>query len=309
MTILKNKIKAYSNQIGIDLIGFTKAEMNIELTKRLELQAKLDFISPYQKRSIKEKTDPKLLMPEAKTIIAIALAYPHTCLELDQLSPATAYFSSCSWGLDYHFVLREKLEQLANFIRKDRPHLKYKIAVDTSPLCDRTIAYQAGLGFFGKNNLLINPQYGSYIFLGSLITNLDLPVDKPIADECLNCNLCIMACPTGALNETGILNAKRCLSYLTQKKGVLTKEEQALMTNCIYGCDLCQRVCPYNKNNSDWHQEFQPSGVEFVSIKEYSSLSSKKFKEKYGHLAGSWVGAQTINRNLYICKEKLDKDY
>jgi epoxyqueuosine reductase len=151
--------------------------------------------------------------------------------------------------------------------------------------------------------LLINPKYGSYIFLGSLLTNLDIEIDKPMKERCSNCNKCIEACPTKALNDSDILNANKCLAYLTQKKD-LTDEESKLLNQCIYGCDICMSVCPYNKNNNDQHQEFTPTGIEFIDTNKYNDLSNNNFKKKYGKLSGSWRGAKVINRNINLYKDK-----
>jgi epoxyqueuosine reductase len=303
--MLKNKIINYSKRIGIDVIGFTSIKIVPELTEKLKLQEQLDYSCEFQKGTIEERTNPKLLMDNVKTIIVIALGYSKTCNQLKNLTNEEVYFSSSSWGQDYHLVLHTKLNKLATYIKKEVSNFEYKIIVDTSPLCDRTIAYQAGLGFFGKNNLLINEKYGSYIFLGSILTNLDLKPDQPINKSCLNCNKCINACPTGALNNNGVLNSKKCLSYITQKKGEITKQEQQLMNNCIYGCDICQQVCPYNNQNNNKHAEFNPTGVEFINVNMYEPLSNKSFKLKYGHLAGAWRGPKIINRNIEIYQQKL----
>jgi epoxyqueuosine reductase len=302
--VLKDKIINYSKEIGIDLIGFTDASINEQLKEKLILKDKLGYNSSFEKGSIEERTNPKLLMEDSRTIIAIALAYSKTHPKKESLKEEEVYFSSSSWGIDYHKVIKDKLTLLVDFIKKEVPNFHYKIVSDTSPLCDRTIAYQAGLGFFGKNNLLINPKYGSYIFLGSLLTNLRLDIDKPLTLNCSNCNKCLNACPTGALNENGVLNTNKCLSYITQKKE-LTEEESKLINQCIYGCDICMSVCPYNKNNNKIHEEFLPDGIEFININEYEPLSNRKFKRKYGHLSGSWRGPKIINRNIRLYKDKI----
>lgn len=302
--MLKKEIINYSKKLGIDLIGFTTVVMVPELKVKLEKQAQLNYSCEFQKGEIKEKINPSLLMANAKSIIAIGLGYPRTAPALEQITKNDVYFGSSSWGIDYHKVLKQRLEGLATYIKQKSPNFEYKIIVDNSPLCDRAIAYQAGLGFFGKNNLLINEEYGSYIFLGSLLTNLELEPDVPLNKTCLECNRCLNSCPTGALTEMGLLDSKKCLSYLTQKRGELTMAEKELMNNCLYGCDICQRVCPYNKRNNNQHLEFQPTGIEFISLSQYKPLSNKEFKLQYGHLAGAWRGPQIIKRNIEIYKNK-----
>jgi epoxyqueuosine reductase len=301
--MLKEKIINYSKTIGIDVIGFTDADLGFELKEKLTLQENLGYKCSFQKGTIEERINPKLLLDDVKTIIAIAIAYPKTCDKLENISKNEVYFSSSSWGKDYHQVLKEKMKLLVDYIIKLEPSLKYKMAVDTAALCDRTIAYKAGLGFFGKNGLLINDNYGSYIFLGSLLTNLDLSIDYPIDKKCLSCNKCILACPTGAISDKGIINSSKCLSYITQKKGELTEEEALLINNCIYGCDICMRICPHNQNNYEHNAEFLPTDIEFVNIDQHVPLTNKEFKERFGHIAGSWRGASIINRNIKLYKD------
>ncbi|MGI6329590.1 MAG: tRNA epoxyqueuosine(34) reductase QueG [Bacilli bacterium] len=302
---LKKQIKKYSKRIGINALGIADPSRLIEIEEKLKLQAKLNYCSDFQKGTIEEKINPKLLMKNVQSIIVILMSYPQTCKQLEEIKDDEVYFASVSWGKDYHLVLREKLESLATFIKKEIPFLEYKITVDTEALCERTLAYRAGLGFIGKNNLLINEKFGSYVFIGTMLINIKLPFDQPLNLSCLNCNLCLSACPTGALNDNGILNANLCLAYLTQKKGALTIQEQKHFTNCIYGCDKCMQVCPYNKKNNEENLVFAPTGLEFININDYQPLTKKEFKKKYGYLSGSWRGEKVINRNIKIIQERF----
>jgi len=303
---IKNKIIEYSKLIDIDLIGFTDSDICHSLIPKLEQSRKLNFTSEFVKGNIEEKINPKLLMDSTKTIISIGIAYFKTCERLEKIKDDEAYFGNSSWGIDYHIVLREKMEKLCDYIKTIDSNLKYKAIVDTSKLDDRYIAYKAGLGFYGKNSLLINEKYGSYIFLGIILTNLELAIDNPINITCIKCNKCINACPSKAINDIGLLDSRKCLSYITQKKGILTSDEIALMNNCIYGCDICQRVCPYNiKNDNPIHEEFKPVGIEFINVTEYKQLTNKQFKNIYGKLAGYWRGKKIIERNINILKDKI----
>ncbi len=302
--MLKSYIIECSKKLGIDGIGFTDAKISDKLKEKLLLQQQLGFNCSFQKGSIEEKTNPKLVMPDCKTIIMILMSYSKTCDKLEKLKDNEVYFSSSSWGTDYHVILKRKLELLTREIIKEYPSLKYKILVDVNPLCERTLAYKSGLGYFGKNNLLINDKYGSYIFLGTILTNLELEKDKPLDKNCRNCDKCVKICPTGAINEQGILNSQLCLSYITQKKGELTDKEKELINNCIYGCDLCIRVCPHNNSNNIKNKEFWPIGIEFINVDTYDNLSTKSFKKRYENIAGSWRGVSIINRNIKIFKDK-----
>jgi epoxyqueuosine reductase len=305
---IKNQIIKYSKEMGIDLIGFTDSDICYPIKEKLKLSRKLNFNSEFEKGTIEERINPKLLMSNVKTIIVIGISYPKNTNRLENIKANEVYFSSSSWGTDYHKVLKDMMQKLCNYIKTIDNKLEYKLLVDTSSLDDRYLAYKAGLGFYGKNNLLINEQYGSYIFLGSILTNLDIEVDKPINKACLNCNKCVEACPLKAINDNGILNSKKCLSYITQKKDDLTKEEIDIINNCIYGCDICQKVCPYNKDiDNHTHSEFEPSDLEFININDYKNLSNKEFNKKYGKLSGAWRGKKIIERNINIYKNKLNK--
>ncbi len=300
----KEKIKLYAKKIGIKGIGFIKAEPIKELID-IYGPKESSFNYDFQKGSTNQKINPKEFFSDGKTIVAVFLSYPKINAKIEKLSDKEVYFSASSWGIDYHVVMKEKLEKLAHYIGKYVPDLKYKIAVDNTPLCDRTIAYKAGLGFFGKNKLLINDKYGSYIFLASLFINIDIEPDGPLKKQCYGCNKCIRACPTKALSNNGFLDSKKCLSYITQKKGILTEAEKTKINKCIYGCDICISVCPHNNSINNYNQEFKYTGVEIIDIEKYSPLTNKNFKQKYGHLAGSWRGATVINRNIKIYKDRF----
>lgn len=287
---LKEKIKKYAQNINEYQIGFT----NISIVKdKMINKTYIPFMSKNNNYDI----------PSYDTIISIVMPYPHTCAKLEKLKKEEVYFSSSSWGLDYHIVLKEKLQELANYIKTIESDFKYEILVDNHPFDDRYIAYNAGLGFYGKNNLLINETYGSYIFIGHLFTNLHLVSDDKINKSCLNCGLCISACPSGALTSK-TYDYSLCLSYLTQKK-YLTKEEEKLLNNCIYGCDICTKVCPHNKKNN-MTKYFNPTDIEFINVNKYQKLSNKEFKEKYGHLSAFWRGKKIIERNIDIYKDKIN---
>jgi len=287
---MKQEIIKYAKSIGITDIGFT----NIKNVENIKIKKTIPF---------KSKTNKKYNLKKYDTIISIIITYPNTCKKLENLKDNEVYFSCSSWGNDYHIVLKEKLIDLKNYIKKYIPNLEYEILIDNHPFDDRQIAYSAGLGFYGKNNLLINPKYGSFIFIGNMLTNLHLESDKKLNKKCKSCNLCIKNCPTKALTKDKY-DYKKCLSYLTQKK-TLTKKEESLLSNCIYGCDICAKVCPHNKKTTKTKM-FQPSKIEFINVHKYKTLSNKEFKNKYGMLSGSWRGKKIIERNINIYKNKIN---
>lgn len=301
---LKAEIIAYSKTIGIDKIGFTTAEPFTVLKKRLETQQKLGYASGFEEKDLEKRTNPKAILPEAESIIAIALAYPAKMSNAPQSVKGAwrGLFCRASWGEDYHRVLKEKLEKLSKFIQQRVPEAKTVAMVDTGPLADRAVAERAGIGWSGKNCAIIAPEFGSYIYLGELVTSIPFPPDEPIENGCGDCRRCLDACPTGALVQGGQINAKRCIAYLTQSKDFIPFEFREKIGNRLYGCDTCQQVCPKNKGiDFHLHEKFEPD-PEIVKpeLKPLLRLSNKEFKNKFGKLSGSWRGKNPIQRNALI---------
>ena len=174
--------------------------------------------------------------------------------------------------------------------------------VDTGELSDRAVAERAGIGFSGKNTLIITPEYGSFVYLGELITNIPFVPDTPIEDNCGDCTLCLDACPTGALVQEGQLNAQKCLAFLTQTKDDLPEAFRSKIGTRIYGCDTCQAVCPRNKQvDFHLHAEFEPEPeVAKPALKPMLRMSNREFKEKFGHVSGFWRGKKPLQRNAII---------
>ena len=298
---IKEEIIKLSKEIGISKIGFTTADDFDYLEKSLRLAVEEGRNSGFEHKNIEERIKPKLSLASAKTIISIAVAYPH---KLKQQPQKTAYkrgkFTPNSWGLDYHYVLQDKLDKLAKGIEELTADFEYKGMVDTGALVDTAVARRAGIGFIGKNGLVISKEFGSYMFLGELITNLDIEPDQPVDYGCGDCNRCVTACPTSCLIGDGTMNAKRCLSFQTQDKGIMDLEFRKKIKTVIYGCDICQICCPYNKGlDNPLATEIDPdlAHPELLPVLE---LSNGQFKEKFGHIAGSWRGKNILQRNAII---------
>lgn len=301
---LKQDIINYSKEIGIDKIGFASADVFGELKERLRTQQSLSYQSGFEKGSVEKRTEPERLLPEAKSILAIAIAYPSRIKDAPKSTKDNrrGIFCRASWGVDYHVVLREKLEKLSAFIQEKVPNASNKVMVDTGELSDRAVAERAGIGFSGKNTAIITPEFGSYVYLGELITNLPFVPDSPLADGCGTCTKCLDACPTGALVQGGQLNAQKCLAFQTQTKGFLDDEYRSKLGNFIYGFDTCQVVCPYNQNvDFHLHPELEPDpDVAKPKLKPMLRMSNREFKETFGHIAGSWRGKKPLQRNALI---------
>ncbi len=298
---IKEEIIKLSKEIGISKIGFTTADDFDYLEKSLRLAVEEGRNSGFEHKNIEERIKPKLSLASAKTIISIAVAYPH---KLKQQPQKTAYkrgkFTPNSWGLDYHYVLQDKLDRLAKGIEELTADFEYKGMVDTGALVDTAVARRAGIGFIGKNGLVISKEFGSYMFLGELITNLDIEPDQPVDYDCGDCNRCVTACPTSCLIGDGTMNAKRCLSFQTQDKGIMDLEFRKKIKTVIYGCDICQICCPYNKGlDNPLATDIDPE-LAHPELLPFLELSNGQFKEKFGHIAGSWRGKNILQRNAII---------
>ncbi|HLQ72527.1 MAG TPA: tRNA epoxyqueuosine(34) reductase QueG, partial [Bacillota bacterium] len=207
---LKEEVISYCNEIGIDKVGFASADVFTELKERLKRQQELKYQSGFEKGSIEERTDPKRLLPEAQSILSVAIAYPSRMEDPPKSTKEKrrGIFCRASWGTDYHVILRERLEKLASFLHGKVPDAVTKVMVDTGELSDRAVAERAGVGFSGKNTSIITPEFGSFVYLGELMTNIPFIPDEPIEDGCGSCTKCMDACPTGALVQGGQLNAQ-----------------------------------------------------------------------------------------------------
>ncbi|MBM7715144.1 tRNA epoxyqueuosine(34) reductase QueG [Siminovitchia sp. FSL H7-0308] len=301
---LKEEIIEYSKQIGIDKIGFAASDPFIEMKNLLMRQEALGYQSGFEHKNIDERTHPELIFEEPRSIIAIALAYPSkmTNPPRGKRGERRGIFCRASWGIDYHILVREKLEQLAAYIKEKVSEARCKLMVDTGELVDRAVAERAGIGWSGKNCSIITPEFGSYVYLGEMITNLPFEPDEPLHDQCGECTKCLEACPTGALVGPGQLNAQRCIAFLTQTKGFLPDEFREEIGNRLYGCDTCQTVCPKNKGiDNRFHPKMEPDPETAKPLlKPLLQLSNREFKEKFGKMAGSWRGKKPIQRNAIL---------
>ena len=304
---IKNQIIEHSQTIGIDKIGFTSGEPFYEIEDTLREHQEKGFSSGFEELNIDLRINPVLSMSGVCSIISVAVAYPS--LEprpLTDESETRGKFCRASWGEDYHKVLKEKLRKLDQFIKLLVPRAETLMMVDKGPLSDRAVAVRAGLGWIGKNGSLITKEFGSFVYLGEILTNLPLKPDNQRANNlCGGCKECLNACPMQAIIEDkSTINCQKCLAFNTLTKGHL---EDALKGKIaeqkyLYGCDICQLVCPYNKDkNNDWHREFLPD-YELINpvLEKVIKLSNKQFKDIFGHMSGSWRGKKNLQRNAVL---------
>ncbi|GGH70505.1 hypothetical protein GCM10008014_55020 [Paenibacillus silvae] len=301
---LKQEIKAAGPELGIDDIGFASADPFVSLKSLLEQSRDKGYASGFEEPDIEKRVHPALQGGEPASLIAIAVAYPSKMINPPKSEPGAyrGIFARSAWGQDYHQVLRTAMDKLVNFIRERVPEAMIESMVDTGALVDRAVSQRAGIGFSAKNCSIISPKFGSWIFLGELVTNIPFPPDTPVTEDCGECTKCIDACPTGALVGPGQLNAQRCISFLTQTKGFLDEEFMLKIGNRLYGCDTCQIVCPKNRGkNWDHHPEFHPD-PEIVKplLLPLLDIGNREFKERFGQSSASWRGKKPIQRNAVI---------
>jgi epoxyqueuosine reductase len=301
---LKDELKEAAPGMGIDKIGFASADPFLDLKEKLYRHREQGYESGFEEPDIEKRTHPERLLEAPRSIISIAVAYPSKLPNPPRSEPGAyrGIISRSAWGEDYHHVLRRRLERLEAFLHERVDGVRTQSMVDTGELADRAVAERAGIGWSGKNCAVITPEWGSWVFLGEIITNVPFPADTSIEDMCGDCTLCIDACPTGALVGPGQLNAGACVSFVTQTKGIVSDEMKRKIGNRLYGCDTCQIVCPHNKGRNWTHQpELQPD-PELVKplLKPLLELGNREFKERYGRSAAAWRGKKPIQRNAVI---------
>ncbi len=304
---LKQEIIKASQEIGIDKIGFTTAEPFDHLKESLYGQKENQHTTGFEHPDIEERIYPELIFDQPKSIISIALAYPSRMSYPPEKirGEKRGKFARASWGIDYHDILRDRMDKLIAFIEKqthNNPDMMFKPMVDTGELIDVAVAQRAGIGFIGKNGLLITEEFGSYVYLGEIVTNIPFEADLPIENQCGSCTKCVDYCPTSALLGDGRMNGQKCLSYQTQTKGMMPEEFRPKIRTVIYGCDICQEVCPFNqRQNNHFHEEMEinPEIIQPL-LKPMLTISNKEFKKTYGILAGSWRGKKPLQRNAII---------
>jgi len=307
MNALVNRIKDQARRLGFDLAGVAPAA---EADGFAHLQAWLEqgFAGDmtYMSRNEDAHRHPKSILPAVRSVVMVALNYAIPPRELGRIGnpSCTAKISRYALGEDYHDVLRRKLGALLTWIEEQVPGTTGRAVVDTAPLLERDFARRAGLGWFGKNTMLLNKKLGSWFFLGALVLDLELPADAPFAaDHCGTCTACLDACPTDAFVAPHQLDARRCISYLTiELRGSIPENLRPGMGPWIFGCDVCQDVCPWNRKAPPGREPpLQPrSDLEAPDLIALLSLTEEEFRERYRHTALWRTKRRGLLRNVAI---------
>lgn len=279
-------VKQEALRLGFSLVGVTTADppRHMDFYRRWTAQGYHGSMAwMATERALDRRADPQKILPGCQTILVLGADYPFL-----EHSNSGGKIAAYAGNLDYHDVLGERLKQLAAFLasRIDRP-LSHRWYTDTGPILERELAVRAGLGWIGKNTTLIHPRKGSYFFLAEMFLDLELEVDDPFSGElCGSCTRCLEACPTGCIEEPYLLNASRCISYLTiEYRELLPEELRPLMGEWVFGCDVCQQVCPWNQRFGRGRKilnEFQPrEDVLAPNLQEELTLTQQEFRNKF----------------------------
>lgn len=294
MSANKQNIIDYAASIGIKHVGVCGVEVDEELLRILKKRRKESCECEFTESDLNLRVSPKHVLKDAKSVIVCLFPYYKNDF------PKECNISRYASVTDYHLVALNKLEQIVNFISENSENCQCVCFSDTGVLSDRQLAYRAGLGFFGKNNCLINKELGSYFFIGYILTTLDLECDKPSELKCFECGECIRKCPGKALGENFTFNPQKCISYITQIKELQGFQTELLKNQkSVYGCDVCQDVCPHNKGlENTCLKEFLENQLNRLDYNELSEMSNRQFKKHYKKFAFSWRGKDVILKNF-----------
>ena len=302
-------VKAQATALGFQFCGIAKADFLEQEAPRLEQWLKQGFQGKmkYLENHFDARLDPRKLVPGSKSVVSLIYNYfPENKIESGDGLKIARY----AYGNDYHTVIRKKLNELISSLQEQLGEFTGRGFVDSAPVMERQWAQKSGLGWLGKNGLLLNQSMGSFFFLAELIVDLDLVPDAPVRDHCGTCTACIDACPTQAIVQPGVVDSNRCISYLTiELRESIPDEFSGRMDGWIFGCDVCQEVCPWNRfSKKNQEQEFQPKGEwpEFTN-REWQEITEEIFKRNFSESAVSRTGFEGLKRNIRMASSPEKK--
>lgn len=288
-----------AKQLGFDLVGFTKTDLLEDEAEKLQqwLDKGYQASMSYMDKNLHKRKDVKEILPTAKSVISLALNYytPENHSDKNDTGKVSRY----AWGKDYHLIIWQKLDELETMLKEIEPEFETLSYVDTGPVMDKVWAVRAGIGWMGKHTNVINPDYGSWFFIATIITNYEFDYSQIITDHCGNCTACIDACPTNAIVQEYVVDANKCISFQTiENKEEIPVELKENFDNWIFGCDICQDVCPWNQKFSQqsWIQEFYPYHKE-LNYNEIIKLDEQSFKERFAESPIKRTKLKGLQRN------------
>ncbi len=293
-------VKSIGYELGFDFVGVSKADFLEEDATRLESWLKNSHHAgmSYMERNFDKRLDPTILVPGARSVVSLLYNYHSNSKQ----HPGAPKLAKYAYGEDYHFVIKDKLKEYMKAIGDRIGEVGGRVFVDSAPVLDRAWARKSGLGWIGKNSMLINKEKGSDFFIAELIIDLELEADGPIKDYCGTCTKCIDACPTDAIEEDRTLDSNKCISYLTieLKDDHIPKEFEGMMEDWMFGCDICQDVCPWNRfatQNQEPRFSPNPSLLE-MSRENWKELNEEQFKWLFKGSAVKRAKYSGLKRNL-----------
>jgi epoxyqueuosine reductase len=288
-----------AKQLGFDLVAFAKADLLKDETEKLQqwLDKGYHASMNYMEKNLHKRKDVKEILPTAKSIISLALNYytPETHSNENDKGKISRY----AWGKDYHLVIWQKLDEIETMLKELEPEFESLSYVDTGPVMDKVWAVRAGIGWMGKHTNVINPDYGSWFFIATIITNYEFEYSEIITDHCGTCTACIDACPTNAIVQEYVVDANKCISFQTiENKDEIPFELKGKFDNWIFGCDICQDVCPWNNKFSIVTpvKDFYPLNKEFTSD-EVLELDDISFKTRFAESPIKRTKLKGLQRN------------
>lgn len=285
MKLTTDIVTEKAKEIGFDLVGFAKADELAEESEQLNKWLKLGYQAgmKYMEKNIDKRKDVSLILEDAKSVISLAVNY-YTNHQFSE-DKNTGKVSRYAWGKDYHLIIWEMLEELENELLNNDPAFKCKSYVDTGPVMDKAWAVKAGLGWLGKHTNVINREFGSWIFIANIFTNCEFDYSEPIPDYCGSCTACIEACPTDAIVSEYVVDSNKCISYLTiENKGEIDFNFTGKFDGWVFGCDICQDVCPWNIKflQPSKVDDFNPKdGIKEIVLSEINTMNDSEFKERF----------------------------
>ncbi|NLC63105.1 MAG: tRNA epoxyqueuosine(34) reductase QueG [Thermoanaerobacterales bacterium] len=307
---LKAEIRRFAHDIGFDRVGFANAEPFFEENRILKRRKSQGLLSPFEDYHIDRRCCPDQILSGVRTIICVAIGYLtlQSDRELITQKDDCGRLSKYAQVYDYHHLIRRKLNEIVDFISK-RQNGKFEVLVDSGSLIERAAAKRAGIGWLGQNTCLFVPELGSWVFLGEILTDVQIDPDEPLETQCDNCGRCIRACPTGALFAPYQINPYKCLSYITQMKGSIPKEYRTILGDRIFGCDTCQEVCPHNTHvRIPNHLEFVVKDGIDTNLYKVAKISKNEYIKSFGKTAAGWRGRNTIRRNAVCALANTSSD-
>ncbi len=297
-------IKAETKRLGFISCGISKAEFLEEEAPRLEnwLKKNMNGEMAYMENHFDKRLDATILVPDSKSVISLLLNYFPSEIQTSE----TYKISKYAYGTDYHFVIKDKLKQLMDFISEEIGDVHGRAFVDSAPVLDKAWAAKSGLGWIGKHSNLLTKQLGSFYFIAELIVDLDLDYDTPVTDHCGSCTACIDACPTNAIVADKVVDGSKCISYFTiELKNEIPISERGKFDDWVFGCDICQDVCPWNRFSKPHNEPLFNPNPEMLSMtkRDWEEITEDVFQKIFKNSAVKRTKFSGLHRNINFLKD------